>query len=176
VKRPGDALLHPLTLAMLALWVLNDHVLKQAVGGFVTGKLSDIAGLAVFPLLPAAFFEWWRARRGRPHGSNATLLLWSALTGAVLVSIKLLLPAASCYRWGLACLQWPVRALLAGDAVALAPVSLTMDATDCATLPALGIALFVGWHRAALVAADGPRPNARATVARWRASLRHVPA
>jgi len=65
----------PFVLALLAL-LINDALLKQAYPGFVTGKLSDFAGLAVIALpLFAAFprharaiylalgaaFLWWKS-------------------------------------------------------------------------------------------------------------------
>jgi hypothetical protein len=53
----GEALLHPVALAALVLLVVNDHVLKSAYPGFVTGKLSDAAGLTVFPLFLHALVE-----------------------------------------------------------------------------------------------------------------------
>ncbi|WP_174876239.1 hypothetical protein [Acrocarpospora corrugata] len=42
---------HPLTIAAVAVLLLNDHVLKAAWPGAVTGKLSDFAGLVVAPPL-----------------------------------------------------------------------------------------------------------------------------
>lgn len=62
-------------VSSLAVLLINDHVLKQAYPGFVTGKLSDFAGIAVIalPLLAAcprharaiylaifAAFLWWK--------------------------------------------------------------------------------------------------------------------
>jgi len=44
---------HPVSLAGLALLLLNDHVFKQLWHGLVTGKLSDIAGRMMFPPLLA---------------------------------------------------------------------------------------------------------------------------
>ncbi|WP_051759825.1 hypothetical protein [Herbidospora cretacea] len=41
----------PLTVLALVVLVVNDHVLKAAWPGFVTGKLSDVAGLVLFPAL-----------------------------------------------------------------------------------------------------------------------------
>ena len=41
------ALAHPGSVLALVVLVLNDHVLKQAWPGLVTGKLSDVAGLVV---------------------------------------------------------------------------------------------------------------------------------
>jgi len=46
----------PLFLTGLVLLIINDHLLKASYPGIVTGKLSDIAGLFVFPLFFSAFF------------------------------------------------------------------------------------------------------------------------
>jgi tetratricopeptide (TPR) repeat protein len=46
-------LLTPIYLGTVAILVVNDHVLKQAFPGVVTGKLSDFAGLFAF----AVFFS-----------------------------------------------------------------------------------------------------------------------
>ena len=40
---------HPLTVGATAVLLLNDHVLKPAWPGLVTGKLSDVAGLVAAP-------------------------------------------------------------------------------------------------------------------------------
>jgi len=47
-------LAHPFSVLGLALLLLNDHLLKQVWPGVVTGKLSDLAGLLMFPPLLAA--------------------------------------------------------------------------------------------------------------------------
>ncbi|WP_155374349.1 hypothetical protein [Catellatospora vulcania] len=46
-------LAHPVSLLALAVLLVNDHVLKAAWPGVVTGKLSDVAGLLVAPPLLA---------------------------------------------------------------------------------------------------------------------------
>ena len=48
--------LSPLFIFSLFLLLLNDFLLKQQFHNFLTGKLSDFAGLFVFPLFFAAFF------------------------------------------------------------------------------------------------------------------------
>ena len=53
VRTSLRALAHPGSVLALVVLVLNDHVLKQAWPGPVTGKLSDVAGLVVAPLLLA---------------------------------------------------------------------------------------------------------------------------
>jgi hypothetical protein len=53
-----QAFKHPLTLLNLGLLLLNDHVLKAAVPSWLTGKLSDFAGLFFFPFLLAAILAF----------------------------------------------------------------------------------------------------------------------
>lgn len=45
---------HPLSLASIALLLLNDHVFKVFFPSWLTGKLSDFAGLFFFPFIVAA--------------------------------------------------------------------------------------------------------------------------
>ncbi|HEU0015221.1 MAG TPA: hypothetical protein VFQ45_16135 [Longimicrobium sp.] len=58
---PADLLLSPPALASLALLLLNDHVLKAAYGSWLTGKLSDFAGLLAFALFCRAMLPRRRA-------------------------------------------------------------------------------------------------------------------
>ncbi len=74
------ALAHPLAVGSLVLLALNDHVLKQAWPGWVTGKLSDVAGLVVAPLVLALPLGWLRVRRPE--------LLAVLLTGAGFTAVK----------------------------------------------------------------------------------------
>jgi hypothetical protein len=65
------ALVHPAALAAIAILVLNDHFLKYAVPSWLTGKLSDFAGLyfAPYVCLAAVFAVLSRGRgfwTGRP--------------------------------------------------------------------------------------------------------------
>lgn len=129
-------LVAPLSLAAIALLVINDHVLKTYAPGVVTGKLSDVAGMIFFPLLLAAALEQVGLRRGAQ-----TIVAAALATGIVFAAVKLWTPAGDAYRAGLAALQWPFRALaavLGGDALpALGRVHLTADPTDLLALPAL---------------------------------------
>jgi hypothetical protein len=56
VSRSRRGVGHPIWLVSLALLIVNDHVLKGAglLPGWLTGKLSDFAGLIVAPVLIAA--------------------------------------------------------------------------------------------------------------------------
>jgi hypothetical protein len=44
VIRARDLLLHPIALAAIAVLVANDHRWKASHPGWLTGKLSDVAG------------------------------------------------------------------------------------------------------------------------------------
>lgn len=55
-KNSRPLLLSPLFLIGLFLLLLNDFYLKAAFSNFLTGKLSDFAGLFIFPLFWSAFF------------------------------------------------------------------------------------------------------------------------
>jgi hypothetical protein len=57
-------LTHPVWLVSLGVLALNDHVLKGSglLPGAVTGKLSDVAGMFVAPVLLAALFRVRTAR------------------------------------------------------------------------------------------------------------------
>lgn len=54
-ERVGELVVRPEFLAAVALLAVNDHILKaaQAPPGWLTGKLSDVAGLFFFPVLLA---------------------------------------------------------------------------------------------------------------------------
>jgi len=58
-----DALSHPLSVGATGLLILNDHVLKSAMPGLVTGKLSDFAGLFFFPFLATFALSFLSVRR-----------------------------------------------------------------------------------------------------------------
>ena len=45
---------HPVTWLSIALLVVNDHILKVVYPSWITGKLSDFAGLFFFPFIVAA--------------------------------------------------------------------------------------------------------------------------
>lgn len=120
--KPRRALAHPLWVAALVVLIANDHYLKTAgvLPGWLTGKLSDFAGLFVAPALLAALLSI-STRRG--------ILLAHAATGAVFAAIKIS-PAAA-------------RAIEA--LVGLTPFTwrVTVDPTDLIALPMLAASIFV---------------------------------
>ena len=102
MSRSACGLAHPLWLASLALLVVNDHLLKGAglLPGWLTGKLSDFAGLIV---APALFVVIVRARRA---GARAVAC---AVVAAVFAAIKLSPSAAHALERALALAYVPWR-------------------------------------------------------------------
>ncbi|MBG6102296.1 hypothetical protein IW249_002710 [Micromonospora vinacea] len=121
-------LCHPATVLALVLLLVNDHVLKAAHPGLVTGKLSDVAGLVLAPPLVAVLLTLLVSRL--PARA-------AALAGLVTVGAGFAVVKSSGYAAELASSAWTV---LAGPSLVRA------DLTDLLTLPALGLAWW-SWTR-----------------------------
>ncbi|MEH0970827.1 hypothetical protein V6U77_06770 [Micromonospora sp. CPCC 205546] len=120
---------HPATVAALVLLVVNDHLLKSALPGPVTGKLSDAAGLLLAPPLVAVLLTLLAPRL--PARAAAGLGL--GVVGAGFTMVK-----SSGYAAAAASAVW--------SAVS-GPSLVRADPTDLFTLPALGLAAWT-WSRA----------------------------
>lgn len=120
------ALARPQSLAAIGLLLLNDHILKGLFPGVITGKLSDIAGLAFFPLLLALVLGLLFRKPG------STLLVSSVVTGICFTAIKTI-PAAAAVAEQLMSPIWPWRIIV--------------DPTDLIALPSIPIA-GVAWRSA----------------------------
>lgn len=125
-----DGLVHPISLAAIAILVINDHWLKQAYPGWITGKLSDVAGLVFFPLL-----IWALVHRGFVIGLVAT--------GVAFAAIKLWQPATDVGGWAFGIARWPLDALASWSLPELHPASVVRDPTDLLALPALAVSWWV---------------------------------
>jgi hypothetical protein len=125
LSTPLRALAHPGSVLALVVLVLNDHVLKQAWPGWVTGKLSDVAGLVVAPLLLGAVLALVRAPWAMP--------LALAATGAGFVLCK-----TSSFGAEVTSSVWSLFGT---------PTMIRADVTDLIALPAL----YAAWriHRSA---------------------------
>ncbi|RQX00170.1 hypothetical protein, partial [Micromonospora inaquosa] len=134
-ERPRDGapstlswLCHPGTVFALILLLVNDHVLKAAFPGLLTGKLSDVAGLVLAPPLVAVLLTLLVPRLPARAAAVAGL----AAVGAGFAVVK-----SSGYAAELASSAWTV---LAGPSLVRA------DWTDLLTLPALGLSWW-SWTR-----------------------------
>lgn len=79
-ERRYRPLRHPVFLAALAVLLINDHVLKGAglVPAWITGKLSDLAGMIVAPVLLVALLGL-RDRHAKAIALAAAALVFSVL-------------------------------------------------------------------------------------------------
>ncbi|MCW3815366.1 hypothetical protein ONA91_12965 [Micromonospora sp. DR5-3] len=120
---------HPVTVLALVVLVLNDHVLKAAQPGWLTGKLSDVAGLVLAPPLVAALVALAVPRI--PARAAAGL-------GLGLVGIGFTVVKTSGYAAAAASSAWSVVS---------GPSLVRADRTDLLALPALALAGWT-WRRA----------------------------
>ena len=136
VSRSGRGVGHPLWLASLALLIVNDHLLKGAglLPGWLTGKLSDIAGLIVAPVLLATIL---RARGARARAAACVSV------AVAFVAIKLSQPAA--------------HAVERAFALAHVPWRIWSDPTDLLALLVLPAAWWLTGRRAPATPAE-PAP------------------
>ncbi len=166
--RAAVPLLHPVALAAVVTLVVNDHVFKAAAPGWLTGKLSDIAGLLFFPLFLHAVATGVVRARVDPR---RLLVAAIVVTGSAFAAVKVAPVAAEAYRVGLGMLQWPLAALATwttGVPGYEGPprVSLSRDPTDLIALPVLALSYLVGVRALSLRATSADRPRLRVAPAR----------
>jgi hypothetical protein len=134
---------HPIAVTALVVLVFNDHWLKQHHPSWLSGKLSDVAGLVLLPLWLEVVLRLGGAPE-RPERVRALAVLCSLV---VFSAMQLLDSVNVAYSWGLAAAQWPARALwsLLSDTPqpALRPVTSFADPEDLLTLPALWLTRWV---------------------------------
>lgn len=138
--RPGDLLLNWWVVAAVGVLVLNDHALKWRIGSVVTGKLSDVVGVFVLPLLTLALVELaaralrrpWRARR-------RDVLAHIAVVGVGFAAVKTIAPVGDAYEYMVGLL----RAVATGSLDSMVPIIVYRDATDLIVLPVLIVTYLV---------------------------------
>jgi hypothetical protein len=148
-------MLHPVILTAVAILLINDHLLKAALPGPVTGKLSDIAGLVFFPALMVAFWEVAR-RQSFAAPTPRAIGMAVVVTGVVFASVKSNAACAQLVASAVALLQWPFAVVMTSaqgtppPAIG-SPIRLVVDATDLVVIPVLAIPLALGLRRAAAI-------------------------
>ena len=160
----GDVLLHPAVIVSIAVFIANDHVLKVAARGWLTGKISDVAGLVFFPLLLVAAWELLRSAVGRRVDPSArSLIVAVVVTGLAFASVKTTALGSSVFSWALGTVQWLAdaawSALAAEPVPFLQPVQNVRDWTDLVALLGLVGAAAIGLARVRRVkesVASGP--------------------
>lgn len=156
---PAGELLHPVTLVALVALVVNDWVMKPGPApAWLTGKLSDVAGLVGAPLAATAAIDaglWLAARAGLARRVDFSLgpgRLFAAVAacGAAFAAVKLSPTAARAleHAVGWIGLDWRV----------------VSDPTDLVALPALAAALAIGRRELARV----PLGRIEVLERRWR--------
>lgn len=125
--------------------VVNDRVAKEAWPGLVTGKVSDVAGLFLFPLVLVAVVEAAAAlsQRSPPPRSRAVAAA-AAATAVVFASIKTVPAAGDAYQVVFGWLRWPLGIVehwaTGDDGPVTMRVRLVQDPSDLLALPAAGLA------------------------------------
>lgn len=159
ISLPGATLIHPVALCALAALILNDHVLKAEVPGWWTGKISDVAGLIVFPLALHSLLQLVAARRGsRAHLPGLPMI--SLGVAAVFAAVELVPPVAATYSTVLGALQWVPASLLSlatGAPADFQLVRATADSTDLLALPSVAVAIWIGRPRPSPPPGQAPR-------------------
>jgi hypothetical protein len=133
---PVGETMHPVTLAAIALLVVNDWYLKPRYGpSAITGKLSDIGGLIFAPVVLSSLIGialHLAARLGArvdPSLSRRRLYLCVAATGLGFAAIKL----------------FPIAAGWLVDATSVwRHAEVYLDRTDLLCLPVLAISIWIG--------------------------------
>ena len=125
---------HPATLLSIALLLLNDHVLKVVSPSWLTGKLSDFAGLFFFPFIVAVVLSILLAGLNLKRDTIGKLSFGIVAAGFVLVKTTPSVNQAS--------------SLLVSNLIGH-PVRLLLDVSDTLAL----IVLYPGWNLWKLVSA-----------------------
>jgi hypothetical protein len=130
----GEAM-HPVALVAVLVLIVNDWVLKRQLPGSLTGKLSDIAGLAFAPIALSAALGLVLVALVRlgvrvdPSLTRRRLVACIIATGASFAAVKLSPDAAAI----------AIRMMSV-----VRPANIALDRTDLLTLPALAIAYWIG--------------------------------
>lgn len=141
--------LHWMFLGSLLVLILNDHVFKSLTPGPVTGKLSDVAGLVMFPILAISTLELLLRRQ------VSSKTVWGVTLGTAIVfaSVQLIPSAAHGYQVIISWVHW----LLSGASGTPLPVRHVADAWDNIALPGVLVAPYLHAKRSRLALSSSVR-------------------
>lgn len=123
-----------LPLASVALFAMNNAVLKRAWPGLVTGKLSDLMVCFFLPLFVSALLE-----RVSRLGAATRVAAGISLTATIFIAVKTSRVASGVLDHNVALLLAPIGIRTAPNHV---------DVTDLCALPMLGAALLYARRKA----------------------------
>lgn len=122
---PGDLLVRPVAVVSLLTLIVNDHVFKQLRPGLLSGKLSDVAGLVLLPLLIISIYELARAAVRRPWRVGERTIVAIAATVAIgFTATKVSTVVAATYGDILGWLRWPLNGHWSQVAISRDPTDL----------------------------------------------------
>jgi hypothetical protein len=147
IARPGDLVAHPFAICALVVLAVNDHLLKPAFPGMLTGKLSDVAGLILVPFYiggAAEILAWMAGRSWRISPRGIGIL--AVATGIGFAAVKVDAGAHLVYEETLGVAQWaltlPIGLFLGGPIGPPRPVALVGDPSDLLALPVLAVVIW----------------------------------
>lgn len=146
----GEPLLHPFCLLSMAVWWLNDHVGKVYAPSVLTGKVSDVACLVVFPLWTWCLVDGLASRGLRSYRSSHASRVWCLYGVTIVICVWFALINVSeaigaVHRDLWSSLYGVIHACLKHVGGYWHPVAHhTVDAADLWTLPAALVGLWVG--------------------------------
>jgi hypothetical protein len=126
---PGELAVHPVVFGALVVLVVNDRWLKTAWPGYVTGKLSDVAGLVLLPVGLLSLLEVGRWAGGRTLAWRRDAVVLVTLCVVGFVFVKCTAAGHDAYAWSVGALRWPVHG---GGAVR--PIAVARDVGDLVAL------------------------------------------
>lgn len=135
--------------------LLNDQVLKSHFGNWVTGKLSDVFGVYLLPLVLLSIGDLIRGRSASAM-RDARVAMW--VTGAGFVVVKTTEWGSQAYGWAVGILRVPYFAA-SGSFPVVRPVEVLVDPTDLLALVALVLTYATVTHtlRCRLAATQPPQ-------------------
>lgn len=109
--------LHPIPAVAVFVLFINDHYLKQTFPGFITGKISDFAGVFFLPLylcaLVGLIVTYGIRSCSQPFRlTKSRLLLAIAFTDFIFISVKIWPTANSFYLTTMSHIGLPSRLVM----------------------------------------------------------------